>query len=93
MTLISQNSIQINLNSKFYSFHLLDNMICTGIYVYMKTGRWSYGFGAAGLAARGADEVKDGLGGFGEVGVFGELGVLLSFLHRSQEGPTVTALE
>ena len=43
----------------------------------------SYCLGSAGLAARGADEVEDGFGGLGEVGVGGELGVLLGFVDGS----------
>lgn len=43
--------------------------------------RYNYGFGAAGFAAGGANQVKNGLRRLGEVGVFGELGVLLSLFY------------
>jgi hypothetical protein len=52
-----------------------------------------YRFGSARFAACRADEVEDSLGGLGEVGVGGQLGVLLGFLYRPQQGPTVPALE
>lgn len=58
-----------------------------------KNGGWeSYSFGSAWFAASRADEVENRLGGLGEVGVGGELGVLLGFLDRPEESPTVPAL-
>jgi len=51
----------------------------------------SYGLGAAWLAAVGADEVEDGLGGLDEVGVVGDLGVRLRLLHAPQLRATVAA--
>lgn len=51
----------------------------------------SHGLGAAGLAAGGADEVEYGLGGLGEVGVVGGLGVRLRLLHAPQQHAAVTA--
>jgi hypothetical protein len=51
----------------------------------------SYGLGAAWLAAVGADEVEDGLGGLDEVGVVGGLGVRLRLLHTTQLRAAVTA--
>ena len=53
----------------------------------------AYSFGSAGLGTNGADEVEDGFGGLGEVGVGGELGVFLGFLHGFQESSTVSTLE
>jgi hypothetical protein len=53
----------------------------------------SYGLGAAGLAAGGAYEVEDGLGGLGEVGVGGGLGVRLRLLHAPQQHAAVAALQ
>jgi hypothetical protein len=51
----------------------------------------SYGLGAAWLAAVGADEVEDGLGGLDEIGVVGGLGVRLRLLHTTQLRAAVTA--
>lgn len=51
------------------------------------------GFGSAGFGASGADEVENGFGGLGEVGVGGELSMLLCFFYGLQESSTVTALE
>jgi len=50
-----------------------------------------YGLGEAWLAAVGADEVEDGLGGLDEVGVVGDLGVRLRLLHAPQLGAAVAA--
>lgn len=55
--------------------------------------RITHSFGSAWLAASRADEVEDGFGGLGEVGVGCELGVLLGFLYGPQEGTTVPTLE
>ncbi|KAI6695822.1 hypothetical protein NL676_023532 [Syzygium grande] len=51
-----------------------------------KGGDSAYHLGLARLPAGVANEIEDGLSGLGEVGVRGELGVPLSFLHRLQEG-------
>ena len=53
----------------------------------------SDGFGSAGFAASGANEVENGFGGFGEVRVVGELRVLLRFFYGLQQSPAVPALE
>lgn len=52
-----------------------------------------YGLGAAGFGAGGADKVKDGFGGLEEVGVGGELRVLLRLLHAPEERSAVPTLE
>jgi len=54
---------------------------------------WTNGFGSAGFGASGANEVENRFGGFGEVGMGSELGVLLGFFYGSQESTAVTALE
>ena len=51
----------------------------------------SYGLREAWLAANGADEVEDGLGGLDEVGMAGDLGVRLRLLHAPQLRTAVTA--
>ncbi|KAI6694506.1 hypothetical protein NL676_022216 [Syzygium grande] len=61
-----------------------------------KGGGLVYRFGLVGLLVRTRDKIEDDLGGLGEVGVRGELGVPLSFLRRLQEGAAgaaVAALE
>lgn len=54
-------------------------------------GGRSYGLGPAWLAAVGADEVEDGLGGLDEVGVVRGLGVRLRLLHAPQLRAAVAA--
>ncbi|KAI6670169.1 hypothetical protein NL676_005054 [Syzygium grande] len=51
----------------------------------------AYRLESVGLRARAANEIEDDLGGLEEVGVRGELGVPLSFLHRLQEGAVVAS--
>ena len=48
----------------------------------------AFNFESAGLGTNSADEVEDGFGGFGEVGVRGELRVFLKFLHIFQKSST-----
>ena len=52
-----------------------------------------YGFRAARLAASSANEIEHRLSGLGEIGVRGELRMLLSLLHGLQQRTTITALE
>lgn len=57
-------------------------------------GKWArnpYGSGAAGFAAGGADEIEDSFCRFREVGVFGELRMLLRLLDALEEGAAIAA--
>ncbi|KAL0924398.1 hypothetical protein M5K25_005224 [Dendrobium thyrsiflorum] len=53
----------------------------------------SHCFGPARLAAGAADEIEHGLGRFGEIGMGGEICVLLSFLHAPKKCAAIAAAQ